>query len=120
MTEKVTVDFFTIDPSTREFVMYLVEGGPWDEASLTERLTWIQDRIYKAVDVAIDGHLAREHPESLGNSVRIQVDLHGGPPEAVQQLVGRLDDYVRTNHEYQQDIARSPHINGLRILARLA
>jgi len=120
MTAKVTIDFFTVDPNAAEFVMYLVEGGPWNEAGLEERLKAIQARVYGAVDVAIDGHLARAHPESRGMPARIQVDLRDNPPAAVERLVARLAEHITTDEEYRRDIGTSPYIGGLRILARRA
>lgn len=115
--EKVTVDFFTLDQVNDEFVMYLVEEGPWEEDALEERLRGIQARIYNAVDVAIDGHLEREHPKSRGSKVRIQVDLHGRPPDAVETLVRRLADHI-AGSQYGRDIEASEHISGLRIVAK--
>lgn len=116
--ERVTVDFFTLDPASGEFVMYLVEEGPWEEDALEERLHGIQTRIYNAIDVAIDGHLGREHPESRGSKVRIQIDLHGRPPGAVEALVRRLADHLADSQEYGRDIQASEHINSLRISVR--
>ena len=118
MTERVTIDFFTVDPSAAEFVLYLVEEGPWTESAIEERLRAIQARIYNAIDAALDGHVAREHPESQGMPVRIQVDLHDHPPEPVRGLVTRLAEHVATDAEYQRDIGQSPHVGGLRILAK--
>jgi len=116
--QKITVDFFTVDRSSDEFVMYLVEEGPWGQEALEGRMRQIQGRIYKAVDVAIDGHLAKAHPESRGSKVKIQVDLHGSPPSAVEALVQRLADHIAKAEEYVRDVAASEHIKGLRIVAR--
>ena len=116
--EKITVDFFTVDQASDEFVMYLVEEGPWEEETLEERLRVLQARIYNAVDVAIDGHLEKGHPASHGCKVRIQVDLHDDPPNAAEDLVRRLADHVEDSEEYGQDIESSEHIDGLRIVVR--
>jgi hypothetical protein len=116
--QKVTVDFFTMDQANDEFVVYLVEEGPWNQKTLEERMRGIQARVYSAVDVAIDGHLARVHPESRGSKVRIQVDLHNRPPGAVASLVQRLAEHIANAEEYGRDIEASEHIKGLRIIAR--
>jgi hypothetical protein len=116
--ERVTIDFTTIDRSSDEFVMYLVEEGPWAESGLAERLRAIQTRVYNAVDVAIDGYLAGVHPESRGGKVRIQVDLHDKPPEVVEALVRKLADHIADSEEYRRDIEASENIAGLRILAK--
>lgn len=120
MTERVTIDFFTVDPNAAEFVVYLVEEGPWSESALEERLKEIQARVYRAIDLAIDGHLAHTHAESRGMPVRIQVDLRDDPPAAVERLVARLADHITTDDEYRRDIESSPYVGGLRILARHA
>jgi hypothetical protein len=54
MQNNVKIDFITVDKTNNEFVMYLVEDGPWPEGNLENRLLAIQDRIYNAVDVAIE------------------------------------------------------------------
>jgi hypothetical protein len=82
------------------------------------RLRAIQARVYNAVDVAIDGHLARVHPESSGSKVRIQVDLHDKPPDVVEALVRKLADHIAGSEEYRHDIEASEHIEGLRILVK--
>jgi hypothetical protein len=116
--ERVTIDFTTIDRTNDEFVMYLVEEGPWTEPGLAERLRAIQARVYNAVDVAIDGYLARVHPESRGSKVRIQIDLHDRPPEVVEALVRKLADHIAGSAEYRRDIEASENIAGLRILVK--
>lgn len=118
MGRQVTVNFFTLDKQHDEYVMYLVEEGPWLEAQLPKRLSELQERIYGAVDVAVDGHLAKEHPESSGMGVRIQVDLHGDAPPQAQDLVGRLADRISKDPEYAADIAKSPYIRQLRIVVK--
>jgi hypothetical protein len=114
--EKVSVDFFTLDPGSDEFVMYLVEEGPWGEEALEERLRALQARIYDAVDVAIDGHLDRVHPTSHGHRIRIQVDLHDDAPNAAEDLVRRLASHIEGSQEYVDAITSSEHIDGLRIV----
>jgi calcineurin-like phosphoesterase family protein len=116
--ERVTVDFFTVDEANDEFVLYLVEEGPWSQETLEQRMRAIQARVYGAVDVAIDGHLAKAHPNSRGSRVRVQVDLHGKAPSAVEALVQRLAEHITSAHEYASDIRASEYIKGLRIVAK--
>jgi hypothetical protein len=116
MGRRVAVDFFTLDPRHDEYVMYLVEEGPWSDVQMCERLAEIEERIYGAADVAIDGHLAGEHPESIGMNVRIQVDLHDAPAE-VEDLVHRVAEHIVSDAQYSVDIAKSPHVRQLRIVA---
>lgn len=117
MARKVTVDFFTLDQKNAEYVMYLIEEGPWPEPQLRQRLRDLEDRLYGAIDVAIDGYLAKQHPESSGMRVRVQVDLHDAPPEA-EELVNRIAAHVAEDPKYTADLAKSPHIDGLRIVVK--
>jgi hypothetical protein len=116
MSEKVTVDFFTRDPNNNEFVMYLVEEGPWHEDGRADRLTNLQKRLYNAVDVAIDGQLASRFPESKSMQVRIQVDFHGDPPESLEEFVKRFAENISRSEEYRLAIKESQFISDLRIV----
>lgn len=115
---RVKVDFFTLDEAHEEYVMYLVEEGPWLPDDMPLRLSALQERIYSAVDVAIDGHLGKEHPESMGMKVRIQVDLHDDAPPDIETLVRRLSDHIAKNPEYLADVAKSPYLRGLRVVVK--
>ena len=118
MSERLVVDLVTDDPSNDEFVLYLVEEGPWEPAALQGRLKDIQDRLYSAFDAAVDGHLAIRYPDSKGRKIRIQVDVHGVPPPEVESLVALVDNYVNCNADYQRDIQLSDFISSLRIVTR--
>ena len=116
--EKVKIDFITHDGQNDEYVMYLVEEGPWNRKTLADRMRSIQARVYKAVDAAVDGHLARAYPESRGRKLRIQVDLHGEPPNDVEALVLRLAKHITQAEEYVRDIEASDHVVSLRIVTK--
>jgi hypothetical protein len=116
--ERVSIDFITTDPVNDEYVLYLVEEGPWNEEVFVDRLREVQSRIYKTIDVAIDGHLAKTHPESRGRKIRIQVDLHDNPSVAVDELVGRLASHVAGSVQHQRDIEASDSIAALRITSK--
>lgn len=115
---RVTVDIVTDDPANDEVVLYLVEDGPWpaDEASWTERLRPVQDRLYDAVDAAVDGHLAARFPDTHGKKLRIQVDSPGGCPIRLQQLVERFRRALTEGRDYREAIRRSDFISGLRVV----
>lgn len=112
------IDLVTEDPVNDEVVLYLVEEGPWMEESLQERLRSIQARIYDAIDVVVDGHLATKFPELSGRNVRIQLDCHDQPPREIEDLIARFDELISTSDEYRSEIANSDFISGLRILSR--
>jgi hypothetical protein len=53
MAETVTIDLVTKDRANDEWVLYLVEDGPWPsgQEGWEAKLKGIQDRIFRAVDV---------------------------------------------------------------------
>ena len=110
------IDLITEDPHQDEFVLHLVEEGPWDQAALAGRLRTIQNRLYDTVDLVIDGHLASRYPESKAQRIRIQVDCHDAPSE-VHELVFRFQQHMITDPEYQQAIRTSGFVSELRIVS---
>lgn len=112
-----TIDLITETPETGEFALILVEDGPWpeDDADWNQCLSRIQSRIYDAVDVAIDGHLAAKYPDSKGRAVRVQIDSPNGLPFALSKLVAKMKAHFETNGEYSNAIRQSPFFRGLRI-----
>jgi hypothetical protein len=115
---KITLDTVTWDPANEEFVLYLVEDGPWPETGRewVKCLDRIQDRIMDAIDLAVNGHLLKKFPDSAGKRVRIQIDSPHGVPAQVAALTARLRAYVERNDEYRDAVARSAHIEGLRLV----
>jgi len=95
----------------------LVEDGPWPEndTDWARCLSRIQSRIYDAVDVTIDGHLAAKYPDSKGRAVRIQIDSPNGLPSALAKLVTKMKVHFETDSEYSNAIKQSPFIRSLRI-----
>jgi hypothetical protein len=71
---KVLIDLVAEDSKHNEFVLYLVENGPWEHGILESQLKRIQKRLYDAVDVVIEGYLASKYPQSKARRIRIQVD----------------------------------------------
>ena len=118
MSERVTIDHVTQDPRTDEFVLYLVDDGPWPdvESEWKARLKAIQDRVLAAADVAIDGHLAARYPDSMGKAVRIQIDSPAGSPGRLEELVSALKRFLREDESYASATAASKFIRGLRLV----
>ena len=112
-----TIDLITETSETGEFALILVEDGPWpeDDTEWTRCLSRIQSRIYDAVDVAIDGHLAAKYPDSKGRAVRVQIDSPNGLPSALAKLVAKMKAHFETDGEYSNAIRQSPFFQGLRI-----
>jgi hypothetical protein len=111
----ITFDLVTDDPKNDEFVVYLVEGGPWNDA-LNERLRRLQGRLYDAFDAVVDGALASEYPESKGRRIRIQIDCHKSPPETVLNLVRKFANFIHNSDEYQNAIKKSSFVEDVRVV----
>ena len=119
--EKLTVNLVTWDRANDEYVLYLVEEGPWEASSLPDRLRQIQRRIYNAVDAVIDGHFATRFPDSKGKKARIQLDYHTDAPlDAIEALLHKFSLYISYNQEYQRAIAEKAFISSLRIASRFS
>jgi hypothetical protein len=115
---QVNIDLITEDPGSGEFVMYLVEDGPWptSDSDWNLRLRSIQDRIFSAADVAIDGLLAEKYPDSSGSPVRIQIDSPSGCPSKLEALVEAVRTFFREDPSYSAAINNSSHIAGIRVV----
>lgn len=113
-----TIDLITETPETGEFALILVEDGPWPnkDSDWKECLSRIQRRIYDALDVAIDGHLAAKYPDAKGRSVRVQIDSPSGLPSALAELVAKLREHLEGENEYNSAIKQSKFIRNLRIV----
>ena len=50
----------------------------------------VQERLHNCVDVAVDGHLAKQFPDSRGQAVIIRLDCYDTPDQPVRDLVRRI------------------------------
>jgi hypothetical protein len=118
MANKTTVDFVTYDPRSDEFVLYLVEDGPWPSSDSEWRkcLKAIQDHILEVVDSAVDGGVAKKFPDSKGKPIRIQLDAPHGTPVQVEELVAGVRRFLADDQEYRKAIGESSNIKGLRLV----
>ncbi|PQO36117.1 hypothetical protein DTL21_09365 [Bremerella cremea] len=119
MSDNVSINLITEDADTGEFVLYLLEDGPWPsgEVDWNDCLIRIQDHILDAFDAVVDGGLAKKYPESVGTKVRIQVDSPSGLPGKLNELIGKIDEFVhQQDNEYGQGLANSSCVSGLRIV----
>ena len=112
-----SIDLITHDPASDEFVLYLVEDGPWSETeeAMQADLRRVQTRLYDAIDIVIDGQLLERYPESEGKAVRIQVDSPSGVPAALDRLVKRFQQRLATDTGIKASIVQA-NIKGLRIV----
>jgi hypothetical protein len=116
MAHNITVDLITDDPIHGEFVLHLVEEGPWDVPDTLNRMRVVQNRLYDTVDLVVDGHLAGKYPESKGRNIRIQIDCLDEPKE-LHELVARFSEHMQTDADYRKSIDNSPYVSRLRITA---
>lgn len=111
-TNKVTVNFVTRRPDGA-CVLHLVEEGPWDSAAIERNLKRVQERLYNCVDALLDGVVAEQFPESIGQVGVIQLGCYDLPSEKVQSFFDRFTSFINESQEYQDDVSKSPHISDL-------
>ena len=64
-----TVDFIAKEPDDSIWRMVLVEQGAWPTREVEHNLRRVQERLYRCIDVALDGGLWRLYPDSYGKPV---------------------------------------------------
>ena len=111
----LTIDLVTDDHINNEFVLCLVETGPWAEP-IENRLKKLQDRLYDSFDAIVDGHVASKFPQSKGRKIRLQVDSHDAAPVSVLEFVRKFTDHLKNDAESQQAIRSSPFVESLRVV----
>jgi len=118
VADRVTIDLITRDNASGEFVLYLLEDGPWPTGAPDWRplLLRIQRRILAAVDVAVDGHLSEKYPDARKSDVRVEVDSPGGCPAQLEELIGAVRHFLENDPAYSEAIANSPHVGKLRLV----
>jgi len=114
---RLTVDIVSEDPTADEFVLHLIEEGPWEIDALKGRLQTIQNRLYDAVDLIIDGNLVKRYPESKGKSIRIQLDCFDEPNE-VHELTERFQKHMLADPECLASIRACAFASNIRIISR--
>lgn len=118
MSRRVSIDLVTYDERNDEFVLYLVEDGPWPavDTEWAPRLLEIQDRVLSAADAAIDGHLAQRFPITSRAAVRIQVDSPSGCPKELEDLILAIGRFLDEDPSYAAGIRASLHIRAMRVV----
>lgn len=116
--QKLTVDVVAFDPVRDQYTLHLVEAEHLpDEANERHaRLKAIQERIFNAFDAAVDGHVAGQYPETLGQTIRIQVDCPFGADDDIELLVHRVADYLSTADEYVTAAKKSTYVRTVHVV----
>lgn len=111
--ERTTVvDFVAKGATPDEWKMVLVEEGPWI-GSIDTQLGRVQDRLYGAIDAALDGQLAERFPESSGKKIIIQLDGYNLPKAEVAEFFDRFSKGVLSKPDYQQALQNNRFIRGI-------
>jgi len=113
-TNKVTVNFVTRRPDGA-CVLHLVEEGPWDEEAIERNLKRVQERLYNCVDALLDGAVAEQFPETIGQVGVIQLGCYDLPTERVQAFFDSFTRFINESREYQDDVSKSPYVSDLEI-----
>lgn len=113
MEEKTTVvDFVARGEKAGEWLMVLVEEGPW-QPPFEAQLRRLQNRLYGCIDVAIDGALAGKFPDSLGSNVIVRLDCYNVPREAVSDFFEKFIAGVFATGDYKAALEGSNYVKGL-------
>lgn len=106
------VDFVAHGDSPDEWVMVLVEEGPWLD-SIGDQLRRVQERLYGCVDAALDGQLASVFPESKGKHVVVRLDGYDLPRAEVQAFFDRFASGVFLIEDYREALENNPFVKGI-------
>lgn len=113
------VDFVARGEAPDEWMMVLVETGPW-HAPVESQLSRLQNRLYDCMDAAIDGKLAQKFPESEGKRIVIQVDGYALPTEDVREFFTRFSEGAAESADYAIAIQNSRFVHSIKFRLRLA
>jgi len=105
------VDFVARGKCPDEWQMVLVEEGPWTEPTEVA-LRRIQNRLYGAIDGAVQGKLAEQFPESRGKKIVIQLDCYNGPSRELAAFFDRFSSGVLEIEEYKKALECNPFVSG--------
>lgn len=116
--QSLTIDVVAFDPVCDHYSLHLAEAErlPDEVNERRARLKAIQDRVSNAFDAAVDGYIARQYPETLGHTVRIQVNCPFGADDDIELLVQRVADYMSSADEYVMAAKESAYIRAVHVV----
>jgi hypothetical protein len=116
--ERTTVvDFVARGDTPDEWRIVLVEEGPWT-GSIEAQLHRLQDRLYGAIDAALDGKLAEQFPESKGKNVVIRLDGYNLPKSEVTDFFDRFSEGALLIPDYKRALNENQFIKSIRFQAK--
>lgn len=71
------IDLVTYDPKSGEYVLIMTEERQWDGSA--DRVLQLQEKVNNYLSFALDGQMAKQHPESVGKPIRLQLDCVAEP-----------------------------------------
>jgi hypothetical protein len=86
--DDAVIDFVLSSPDGNEYVLVLVEDRPWTQPGVIDHLT---DRVNRCVSYVRDGLLARDFPETVGRTIRVDVRYAEPPDPDVEALFLRFE-----------------------------
>jgi hypothetical protein len=95
------IDFVAKGETSDEWKLVLVEQGPWSE-SIDKQLKRVQERLYDAIDAALDGRVAEKFPDSRGKNFVIELDGYDLPKVEVADFFERFSSKVLAGPDYRQ------------------
>ncbi|SRR5258706_3648827 len=107
--QSAVVDFIARGTDPEEWIMVLVEQGPWT-GSVEEQLRRIQNRLYGCIDAALDGQLAGKFPETLGKKIVVQLDCYDLPESEVSEFFHRFSKGVLKTTHYRSALNSSTFV----------
>jgi hypothetical protein len=78
-----------------------------------QELRRVQDRLYSALEVILDGKLAELYPETAKQAVVVRLECWGTPDAPVRDFFERWAKHVQSDNEFAPSIARCPHVSSI-------
>lgn len=83
------IDVVTRDPKTDTYKLVLVEDRPWGADE--DQLQQLQDKLNRYLSYALDGHLHKQYPSSIGRPIQIQLDCFHTPDRETEALLQEIE-----------------------------
>lgn len=105
------VDFVAKGPSPGEWMMVLVEEGPWSGV-IDDQLRRLQDRLYGCVEAVLHGQLAARFPDSKGQRIIVRLDCYNVPRHEVEGFFQRFSS-ILSIEDYRRALEQGAFAQGI-------
>jgi hypothetical protein len=113
------IDFVARGETPDEWRLVIVEEGPW-HGSIESQLRRVQDRLYGAMDAALDGEVASRFPESVGKKFVIQFDGYNLPDAQVEAFFDDFRGAVLQTPDYKAALVSNSFVKDITFRINLA